>query len=190
MEPLLIAGLGNPGEEYARTRHNVGFRVVEALAVHLRGKWSRDGGALLVSHGRTGEVECVLCKPVTYMNLSGAAVAGLLGRLAIPPERLLVILDDLALPLGRLRIRSQGSDGGHNGLASVIREVGTAEIPRLRCGIGREVMPHKSRIPEFVLSPFERDEEADAEAMIRRAAEAALEVARVGVAAAMNRFNT
>ena len=190
MEPVLIAGLGNPGDRSAHTRHNVGFRVTDALAVDLRGRWSSEGDDTLLARARAGGVECVLCKPLTFMNLSGVAVAETLRRLSIPPERLLVVVDDLALPLGKIRIRPQGTDGGHNGLASVIREVGTDGFARLRCGIAREPMPHKSRIPEFVLSPFEGDEVSSAEAMIRRAAEAALAFAEHGAASAMNRFNT
>jgi peptidyl-tRNA hydrolase, PTH1 family len=190
MESVLIAGLGNPGEEYARTRHNVGFRVADALAVDLRGRWSRDGDDGLIAKARGATVDLVLFKPLTYMNLSGIPIASALRRLQIVPSNLVVVLDDLALPLGKLRIRPQGSDGGHNGLASIIRELGTADFPRLRCGIARETMPHKDRIPEFVLSPFEGEETVEAEAMIRRAAEAALTIATGGLAAAMNRFNT
>lgn len=190
MEPVLIAGLGNPGDRYARTRHNVGFRVTETLAADLRGRWSTEGNDTLLARARAGGIDCILCKPLTFMNLSGIAVAETLKRLSIPTDRLLLVVDDLALPLGRIRIRPQGSDGGHNGLASVIRALGTEDFARLRCGIARELMPHKSRIPEFVLSPFEGDEVTTAEAMIRRAAEAALEFAERGAASAMNRFNT
>jgi PTH1 family peptidyl-tRNA hydrolase len=134
-------------------------------------------------------ISVLLCKPLTYMNNSGRAVAEVLSRYGIDPEGMLVVVDDIVLPLGKLRLRSKGSDGGHNGLYSVISEIGSNVFPRLRCGIGREQKPTKEKIPEFVLSPFEQEERPEVNAMVSRAADAALEFVRLGLANAMTRVN-
>jgi PTH1 family peptidyl-tRNA hydrolase len=190
MHPILLAGLGNPGDEYADTRHNIGFRVLDDFAKRCSSTRRRRVGDSLLEAARVDSTTVILCKPLTYMNNSGVAVAEVLTRYGIPIENLLVIVDDFALPLGTIRIRGKGSDGGHNGLYSIIQSVGSQGFPRVRCGIGRTPMPPKERLPEFVLSPFERGELMAAEEMVNRAAEAIIEVVRSGLASAMNKFNS
>jgi len=190
MDPILLAGLGNPGDEYADTRHNVGFRVLDDLATRWGSTRHRIVGDSLLTSARVDGATVILCKPLTYMNNSGVAVAEVLSRYGIPIENMLVVVDDFALPLGTIRIRGKGSDGGHNGLYSIIQSVGSQAFPRVRCGIGRTPLPPKEGIAEFVLSPFERDELVIAEAMFKRAADAVAEVVRSGLGAAMNKFNS
>lgn len=190
MEKVLVAGLGNPGDEYAGTRHNIGFRVADELCRRIKGRFLRGGNEYLLARASVDPVNLVLMKPLTYMNNSGTAIAEALSAYNVPVEQMIVVVDDFALPLGRLRIRGKGSDGGHNGLTSVIHALGTEDFARLRCGIGRDPMPSKSTMRTFVLSSFEKDEISDVEKMIVRAADAALEFARTGLASAMNRYNT
>lgn len=190
MEKVLVVGLGNPGDEYAGTRHNLGFRVADELCRRIRGRFLRSSGEYLVARATVDPVSMVLLKPLTYMNNSGAAIAEAMSKYDVPLEQMIVVVDDFAIPLGRLRIRGKGSDGGHNGLTSVLHALGTDSFARLRCGIGRDPMPPKSSMRTFVLSSFERDEIPVAEQMIVRAADAALEFARTGLASVMNRYNT
>jgi peptidyl-tRNA hydrolase, PTH1 family len=187
---MLVVGLGNPGDEYAATRHNVGFMVAEELARRCGGQWSVRGGLYAQARVRIGPTPVVLCKPLTYMNNSGTAVAEILRYTGSDASALLVVADDLALPLGKLRLRKRGSDGGHNGLTSVIFELNSNEFTRLRCGIGPETTPPRGMMADFVLSPFDRNEAPEAGAMIRRAADAVSEVAREGYTSAMNKFST
>lgn len=179
-------GLGNPGERYAGTRHNAGFMVVEALAAATAGSWRADDHCQgLLAEAVVAGRPVVLLKPQTYMNRSGLAVAAALQRLAFPPEEILVVLDDFLLEFGRLRFRRAGSDGGHNGLASVLTELGTTQVPRLRLGIGA---PPVGVDPiDHVLERFGAEEPA-AEP-VARAAEAVEIYAREGMDAAMNRYN-
>jgi peptidyl-tRNA hydrolase, PTH1 family len=190
VEKILVAGLGNPGDEYAGTRHNIGFRVADELCGRIGGRLVSSGGEYLIARAIVNPVSMVVLKPLTYMNNSGAAIAEAMAEENVPLERMIVVVDDFALPLGRLRIRGKGSDGGHNGLTSVLHALGTDCFTRLRCGIGRDPMPPKSSMHTFVLSSFERDELQEAEQMIVRAADAVLEFARAGLASAMNRYNT
>lgn len=187
---VVVVGLGNPGTEYATTRHNVGFRVLDTLS----GRWKRPfrggKGEYLIAPGDIAGHEVALVKPLTYMNNSGEAVADVLERLETAQASLLVVLDDFALPLGALRLRPRGSDGGHNGLYSVIVSLGTEEIPRLRCGIGRSDQASGRDMADFVLSPFEKNERETADEMILRAADAVTECVIGGLASAMNRFNS
>lgn len=184
-----MVGLGNPGTEYESTRHNVGFRVVDELARRL-GKRMRSGaGSYLRATAFAADATVVLVKPLTYMNNSGVAVRDLLKEFPTPQKRLLVVCDDFALPLGTLRVRTGGSDGGHNGLASVIALLESKEFPRLRCGIRKEVMPPGDQMAEFVLSPFEPEEKDAVTTMIDRAADAVTEFARSGITRTMNLFN-
>lgn len=185
----LIVGLGNPGPRYARTRHNVGFRVLEAVA--------RRAGAALAARrfgGRFGEgalagEPVALLAPETFMNRSGEAVAEALAALPLPdPAReLLVVFDDADLPLGRLRLRSRGSSGGHNGLADVLERLGSEQVPRLRFGIGRPGEPRDT--VDWVLEPFTAAEEEQLGLALPRAVEAVACFVAEGAAAAMNRFN-
>lgn len=179
----LIVGLGNPGRDYADTRHNVGFMIVDRLAAKASAAW-RTEKSWKTDVSRAGSAW--LCKPQTYMNLSGAAVASVAAFYKIPTESVLVILDDMALPLGKLRLRASGSAGGHNGLQSVIDHLGTDSVARLRVGIGAaepgEAVGH-------VLGRFSAGEKAALSETLDRAL-AAIDCAQAnGLPAAMNAFN-
>lgn len=189
MPHILVAGLGNPGRMYRRTRHNTGFMVIEELATRMRCGVRPGKGEYEYAEGSIGGLPVTLLAPVTYMNASGGAVLDALEYFRVPPDRLLVIADDLALPLGTLRLRVSGSDGGHNGLASVISQLETGGFPRLRCGIGREGRPAKEATADFVLSPFESDEEEAVREMILRAADAVATIVESGLDRAMTLYN-
>ena len=183
----LIVGLGNPGPRYADTRHNVGWRVAEELAARTAaGPWKEKLEAAVsegVWHGR----KLVLARPLTFMNESGRAVRRLADFWKLEPEDLLVVLDDLAIDLGRIRLRTEGSDGGHNGLASVIAHLGYGQFARLRVGIGPAPPPEQH--VDFVLAPFAKVERPEIARAIGRAADAAECWMRDGPQEAMNRFN-
>ena len=186
----LIVGLGNPGAGYERTRHNIGFMVADEISTVLQVRFSPRPGAFEYAHAAEGGVVLHLVKPLTYMNLSGGAVSEALAMTGTPVERTLIILDDFQLPLGALRIRPAGSDGGHRGLGSVIEALGTDSIPRLRCGIGRDVLPPAEERRDFVLENFAGEEIAPAHEMVRRAARAARAFAVSGIGRAMTEYNT
>jgi peptidyl-tRNA hydrolase, PTH1 family len=179
----LIVGLGNPGREYAETRHNVGFMIVERMAADAQAEFRREK-SWRAELARAGEV--LLCKPLTYMNLSGESVKSIGSFYKIPPSQMLVVLDDMALPLGKLRLRPGGSAGGHNGLQSIIDHLGTQTVARLRIGIGAaspgEAVGHV--LGRF--APAERDALAES---LARAAEAIRCAQEKGLPAAMNAFN-
>ncbi len=182
----LIVGLGNPGEEYRGTRHNIGAEAVELLAekrgVTLRRKWRAQAWA---GTARIGECTVTLARPRTFMNLSGGPVASLMRWLRCAPSELLVVSDDLNLDLGRIRIRRGGGAGGHKGLESVIQAIGTDEFARLRVGVGD---PSADWV-NHVLGKFSRREEEAAESAREKAASAIEEIVLSGIDAAMNRFN-
>lgn len=183
----MIVGLGNPGRRYAATRHNAGWRVAEALAARGRlGTW-REKCDAAVAEGRWGGEKVVAARPLVYMNESGMAVRELMDFWKTGSEDLLVVMDDLALELGRIRLRGEGSAGGHNGLESVIRHMGHEHFARLRVGIGPG--PAAEEQAEFVLSEFAAAERPVIEESIEKAAEAAACWIKEGLAAAMNRFN-
>jgi peptidyl-tRNA hydrolase, PTH1 family len=187
----VILGLGNPGPAYERTRHNVGWWVIDHLADvwHFDG-WRRDGDAV-VSSGRVGTTAVRLMKPLTFMNLSGAVLRPLLRRDGwSPAEDLLVVVDDVALPVGRYRLRSAGSAGGHNGLKSIEQSTGGREYARLRIGI-RPSEPERDlgELAEFVLSPFGKVERERVMALMPRLADAAELWVREGIERAMNAHN-
>jgi PTH1 family peptidyl-tRNA hydrolase len=188
---FLIVGLGNPGAQYARTRHNAGWFVLDELARRHSIDITRKGHDAIVGTGHFGGERVALVKPQTYMNLSGRAVSSLLHYHRIERERLLIITDDLNLPLGKLRMRPGGSDGGHNGLKSITQSLGSSEYTRLRLGVGEP--PQEERRERgtagHVLSSFSPDEWIDVEAMTKRAADSVELWASEGTAAAMNRFN-
>ena len=181
----IIVGLGNPGREYAATRHNVGFMTVTELARRLgfAGIKRRFRAELL--EGPTDFGKVVLAAPQTFMNLSGHSVREIVQWHHAPISDLLVLCDDLDLPFGALRLRGSGSAGGHNGLASIIEQLGTKDVPRLRIGIGRG----RSSASAHVLSRFSPAEEAELRSVIDAAADAALLWAREGVISAMNQVN-
>jgi PTH1 family peptidyl-tRNA hydrolase len=190
VEPIIVVGLGNPGTEYDCTRHNVGFKVIDELARRFKTPIRAGRGEyLLASRGISGK-EVVLVKPLTYMNNSGIAVSELLDAYSARLDELMLVMDDLALPLGTIRVRAKGSGGGHNGLSSVIYHLNTNEFARIRCGIRRNIMPPKERMAEFVLSPFEQEERETVEVMIAEAADAVVEFATAGIARTMNKVNT
>jgi PTH1 family peptidyl-tRNA hydrolase len=189
LEPIaLIVGLGNPGQEYSKHRHNIGFRVVDALAGAHGLEFSRRKGAKArVAEGRIGGRAVILAKPQTFMNLSGQAVGRLSRMRDIPPEFILVIYDDLDLPLGRLRLRPDGGSGGHKGMRSIIDALGTQSFPRLRVGIDRP--PGQVDPADYVLHPFDdRQKPLLADAVARAVAAAELWLSE-GIIAAMDEFN-
>jgi PTH1 family peptidyl-tRNA hydrolase len=183
----LIVGLGNPGRAYAMTRHNVGFMVVDRLATDASISIKRSECQALIGRAEIEGVEVTLAKPQTYMNLSGRAVACLAAMYELRPEEMIVVVDDFALPLGRLRVRRKGSAGGHNGLKSIIEELGTGDFPRLRLGIKPD--DAIADTVEFVLSRFESDELPLVDEMIDQAVAALKTMLREGVERTMSSFN-
>jgi peptidyl-tRNA hydrolase, PTH1 family len=183
---MIVVGLGNPGRRYAGTRHNVGSEVVQRLAEH-RGVRLEDTGWAKTARGRVQGATLLLAIPVTYMNVSGQAVRDLLRRRRKHVEDLLVVHDDMDLSLGRLRLRPGNGAGGHNGVQSIIEELGTGGFPRLRIGIGRP--PAGVDPVEFVLERFTADERPRIDEAVQQAADAVVVAATQGLAAAMNRFN-
>jgi len=184
----LIVGLGNPGREYRETRHNVGFMVADALADRWRvaDQWREKSSALLARTG-VGDAGVLLVKPLTFMNLSGEAVAAVAGFYKVEPADVLVIVDEAALPLGRLRARRDGSAGGHNGLKSLIQHLGTQAFPRLRVGVGRG--DNGRELADHVLGRFEPDERETVSAAVLRAADATEMFISDGIERVMNAFN-
>jgi peptidyl-tRNA hydrolase, PTH1 family len=181
----VVVGLGNPGAEYARTRHNVGFMLLNRLKADLTALVERKRFRAIVTEGTLGGEKLVLVAPQTFMNLSGLSVREVQRWFHLEPESLLVVFDDMDLPFGQLRLRGDGSAGGHNGMKSVIAELGTDAIPRLRIGVGR---PRSSTI-SHVLSRFSSEEEAELPALIDRAADAVKLWRSQGTLAAMNEIN-
>ena len=179
----LILGLGNPGERYAPTRHNLGFRVVDEMARRRGVRIAGEECAALVGEA----TELLLAKPQTYMNRSGYAARCLVERHGLVPAGVLVVYDEAALPLGRLRLRPAGSPGGHRGMESVVGELRTDEVPRLRLGIGPEEPPED--LVELVLAPFAPGEREVVDAMVARAADACESWLADGAEATMARFN-
>ena len=183
---LLVAGLGNPGREYEQTRHNAGWMVVDELARRHDGSFrSKFDGRL--SEIRLGELRLALLKPETYMNVSGKSIAAARRFFKVEPEQLLVVHDDVDLEPGRLQARGGGGLAGHNGLRSIAAALGTQDFLRLRVGVGRPGRGDRRPVADYVLSPFELEE--DVGALVSRAAEAVETVAREGVEAAQQRFN-
>ncbi len=184
----LIVGLGNPGAQYARTRHNIGFDALDALAarhgLEFRGKRANS----LIAEGNLAGQRVALVKPQTFMNLSGQAVSALRGWYKIEPAReLLVVYDDMDLPFAKLRFRERGSAGTHNGMRSIVGQLGGNEFPRLRVGIDQA--PGKMDAAAYVLSRFSKDEEAQLPALLDTVGDAVELVVREGLTAAMNRYN-
>ena len=181
----LVIGLGNPGREYERSRHNVGFLVIDELARRHGGRVTDRAAKSLTGRVRSGERELVLAKPQTWMNLSGQAAKALKSKYDVPLERLLVVHDELDLPFGRLRIRTGGSSAGNHGLDSLIGSFGTKTFPRIRVGVGRPV----GDAVDYVLSPFTDDERARLPDLIRRVADAVEYTVEHGLDRAMTEFN-
>jgi PTH1 family peptidyl-tRNA hydrolase len=182
----VIAGLGNPGRKYINTRHNVGFRVVDTLAARAGIEVNRENFSAMTGDGRLGGEKVLLLKPLTYMNRSGRSVLEAVRFYKCSAEDLLVVIDDLALPVGRMRLRASGSAGGHNGLSDIISRVSSDEFARLRIGIGSV---GGARMVGHVLGAFDEDEEPVIGRMVDRAAQAVEYWVAQGVEAAMNRYN-
>jgi PTH1 family peptidyl-tRNA hydrolase len=183
----VVVGLGNPGEKYDSTRHNVGFAVLAELGSRFSAARPQAKFQGELTEIRVGQEKVVLAYPLTYMNLSGRCVGPLLAFYKLPLDDLLVVCDDLSLPLGKIRLRGQGSSGGQKGLQDIIRVAGSQAFPRLRLGIG--ATPAGWETADFVLSKFSTDELPLVKQMVNRAAEAVVEWVQLGLGPAMNRFN-
>jgi len=183
----LVVGLGNPGDGYANTRHNVGFAVANRLAKRARIEFGIKSADSRIAEGSLGGIKIAIARPQTFMNDSGRAAKKLLDRYRLDPADMLVIFDEVDLPLGALRLRQSGGPGTHNGMRSIVNAVGDG-FPRIRVGVAPAQLREVPDLAEYVLSPFDQDEKALAEKTLDRAAEAA-EVALRDLPRAMNQFN-
>lgn len=186
-DPFLIAGLGNPGKQYRGNRHNVGFMALDSLAQDLQVKFSRLESKALVAKAEYQRERLVLAKPQTFMNLSGQAVGALARFYKIPLERIMIIYDDVDLPLGALRLRPTGGSAGQKGMASIIERLGSQDFPRLRIGIGRP--PGRMDAAAYVLQDFSKAEQEFLEATLERAVSAVYEWVTQDLESAMNKYN-
>lgn len=187
-ESWLIVGLGNPGREYEKTRHNCGFRALDLLAQQLGCKVDKLKFQGLYGQTSVDGRRIYLLKPQTYMNLSGRSVVQLSAYFHIPPQQIIVLFDDISLELGRLRIRPDGSAGGHNGIKSIIQELGSQDFPRVKIGVGSKPNPEYD-LADWVLSTFSAQEEKALAVSLKNAADAAMTIVDAGVSQAANRFN-
>lgn len=187
-ETWLIVGLGNPGKEYAHTRHNCGFRAIDILADKLGCKIDKLKFQGLYAQTAYNGRKLILLKPQTFMNLSGRSVLQLSAYFNIPPERVIVMFDDISLPPGRLRVRSDGSAGGHNGIKSIINELGSQDFPRVKIGVGAKPSPDRD-LADWVLSGFSASEEKELAGALKNAGDAALAIIEQGIQPAANRYN-
>jgi peptidyl-tRNA hydrolase, PTH1 family len=182
----LVVGLGNPGQRYHLTRHNIGFSVIDLLAKQYRIKVTQHKYHAVMGSGQIGETAVVLAKPLTYMNRSGVAVRELLSGLKLQISDLIIISDDFHLPVGTIRVRQQGSSGGHHGLESIVEHLGASQFSRLRIGISE---PIAEDVTEYVLGNFAREEFELVEESIEKAALAVQVIVDHGISEAMNRYN-
>ena len=187
-ETWLIVGLGNPGREYEKTRHNAGFRAIDALADKLGCRIDKGKFQGLYGQVNYNGKKLMLLKPQTFMNLSGRSVLQLSAYFNIPPARIIVMFDDISLAPGRLRVRADGSAGGHNGIKSIIQEVGSQSFPRVKIGVGAKPTPEFD-LADWVLSTFSAQEEKALKNALDWAGEAALAIIDHGVPEAANRYN-
>ncbi|MBN1192670.1 MAG: aminoacyl-tRNA hydrolase [Coriobacteriia bacterium] len=183
----MVVGLGNPGEEYENTRHNVGFMVVDLLAENLRVSYWKDEAGAKVGLVRFGDDDLVLVKPQTFMNLSGKAVAKLAQTYEVEPRDVVIVHDDLDLPEENVRVKRGGGHGGHNGLRSLAESLGTGDFARVRIGIGRP--PGRQDPSDFVLEPMRREVAERLAEMVPHAAQAVIHVLESGVDSAMQEYN-
>lgn len=186
-QTYLLIGLGNPGREYAGTRHNFGFMLMDRLAVRLNARGMKVQSKAIVTTASYNERKLILAKPQTFMNLSGQSVQGLVHFYKLPLANVMILSDDLDIPFGTIRIRASGGPGGQRGLSSILEKLGTKDIPRMRLGIGRP--PGRMDPADYVLQHFSRDESQLLSETLDRAADAALEFVTNGLNAAMNKFN-
>lgn len=184
----LVVGLGNPGDQYEHTRHNVGFMVADELGERQNKAIQRLKYKALTATMELGGQKALVMKPVTYMNLSGEAVREAAQFYKIPPERILVISDDVSLPVGRLRIRKNGSAGGHNGLRNIIAQLGSDQFPRLKIGVGEKPHPDYD-LADWVLGKFQGEDKKAIDGAIQKAADAVECILAKGIPEAMNRYN-
>jgi PTH1 family peptidyl-tRNA hydrolase len=181
----LLVGLGNPGKKYANTRHNLGFKVLEELADRYRIEQEKNRFDSIVGHIKINNEKVILLKPLTFMNLSGKAVQAVVRWFKIVPANILVIYDDMDIPVGKLRIRAEGSGGGHKGMLSIIQSLGTKDLARIRIGIGR---PADSNI-EWVLGEFTKEEQEVIRPVLLKAADAVEVWVKSGIDVTMNEYN-
>lgn len=182
----IIAGLGNPGSKYENTRHNMGFKVIDAMASEFGIDVNRAKFKGLIGEGRIGTEKVILLKPQTYMNLSGQSVREIMNFYKIPEENLIVIYDDFDLPIGSIRVRKSGGPGTHNGMKSVVQELGSRKFPRVRVGIGSS----DGSTIQFVIGKVGKDEQQILNEAAEAAASAAADIIRIGIENAMNIHNT
>lgn len=187
-ESWLIVGLGNPGNQYAATRHNCGFRAIDQLSEKLGCKLNKAKFQGLYGQVQYGGKKLYLLKPQTFMNLSGRSVLQLSAYYNIPPQRIIVLFDDISLPPGRLRVRAEGSAGGHNGIKSIINELGSQDFPRVKIGVGAKPEQEQD-LADWVLSTFSANEEKSLATALENAGAAALCIVEKGVAESANRYN-
>jgi len=187
-ETWLIVGLGNPGKEYEKTRHNCGFRCIDILSQKLNCKIDKCKFQGLYGQANYQGKRILLLKPQTYMNASGRSVLQLSSYFHIPPQRIIVLFDDISLEPGRIRIRADGSAGGHNGIKSIIAELGSQVFPRVKIGVGAKAHPDQD-LADWVLSGFSANEEKSLQSALERAADSALCIIDRGVPEASNRYN-
>jgi PTH1 family peptidyl-tRNA hydrolase len=186
-EIFLIVGLGNPGREYRETRHNIGFLLMDRLAVNLNARFTRLQSKALVASTTYQERKIILAKPQTFMNLSGQSVQGLIHFYKLPLTNILIAHDDLDLPPGTIRIRPDGGSAGQKGMSSILERLGTDEFPRLRLGVGRP--PGQMQAPDYVLQDFSNGERTLISETLNRAMEAVLTFVTEGLNATMNKYN-
>lgn len=182
----IIAGLGNPGSKYENTRHNMGFKAIDAMASEFGIDVNRAKFKGLIGEGRIGSEKVILLKPQTYMNLSGQSVREIMNFYKIPEENLIVIYDDFNLPIGSIRVRKSGGPGTHNGMKSVVQELGSRKFPRVRVGIGSS----DGSTIQFVIGKVGKDEQQILNEAAEAAASAAADIIRIGIENAMNIHNT
>jgi PTH1 family peptidyl-tRNA hydrolase len=187
VEKRIIVGLGNPGTEYANTRHNIGFDAIDLFASLNKLAWGRLSGGSRTARGKVKGVDIILVKPMTYMNLSGEPLDRILRNIPIEPSSIIVVVDDIHLPIGRIRIRHGGSDGGHNGLKSITSHLKTQDYPRLRIGVGEPGNLDKQI--DHVLGRFSRSEQEDMREVLERVTSALETWLEDGTETAMNKFN-
>ncbi len=187
-DSFLIVGLGNPGSEYAKNRHNIGFMVLDEIAKEKAATFKKGRHAAVETRITMAGHIVLLAKPLTFMNNSGSAVAGLMNYYDIEIDRLLVVMDEVELPFGRLRVRKQGGSAGHNGLKSIIQYLNSKEFARLRIGIGTEYA--KKDMSKFVLSNFSRNEQQELDLIVGKSVDVVHSFIRDGIDRTMNTFNT